>query len=457
VILLGFALLVGALTTRQLRTEFNEQVKGAATELQVRFSFLDSSQPKAISCTPEDLDNYARADRAAIRVFQRTGFDYLELCSTTLAPDLPLPSSGRSEVHGYRIELRPGPPLPSRALPNLLDSTVIQYARPVSSVTRTRRKVRLFLILGVLGGTVLALLAGLVVARRAMRPIAALTATAREIERTRDPGRRVPQPEARDEVAELARTLDEMLRALDVARAETEATLGRQRQFVADASHELRTPLTSVLANLELLADQLDGEAREAAGSALRSTHRMRRLVGDLLLLARADARREVRREPTDLAAVVREAAAELGSGAPDDRLSVATRPALVQGARDDLHRAALNLMENALRHTPEGTPVRVTVGPDGDAVVLVVEDDGPGIPPELRERVFDRFVRGSGDHGTGSGLGLAIVRAVAEFHGGTISVAEPASGTGTRFVLRLPAAGATPTQPEPTPLGAPV
>ena len=103
---------------------------------------------------------------------------------------------------------------------------------------------------------------------------------------------RVPVPRTDDEIAELARTLDGMLHALDEAREETEATLARQRQFVADASHELRTPLTSVLANLELLAEVLDGERGEAAASALRSSRRMRRLVGDLLLLARADANR---------------------------------------------------------------------------------------------------------------------------------------------------------------------
>ena len=131
-----------------------------------------------------------------------------------------------------------------------------------------------------------------------MAPIAEMTAAAREIERSRDPAVRIPRPESEDEVAELARTLESMLRALGEARAETEATLARQREFVADASHELRTPLTSVLANLELLEEYLEGEQREAAASALRSSRRMRRLVADLLLLARADAGREAAHEP---------------------------------------------------------------------------------------------------------------------------------------------------------------
>src|SRR6476659_650959 len=135
-----------------------------------------------------------------------------------------------------------------------------------------------------------------------MAPIAELTTAAREVERTRDPGgRRLPHPEADDEVAELARTLEDMLEALDASRAETEGMLARQRSFVADASHELRTPLTSVLANLELLAD----EQGEAARAALRSSQRMRRLVADLLLLARADAGRVRPHHPTDVATVV--------------------------------------------------------------------------------------------------------------------------------------------------------
>ncbi len=173
----------------------------------------------------------------------------------------------------------------------------------------------------------------------------------------------MPQPEADDEVAELARTLEGMLRELDAARGETEAMLARQRRFVADASHELRTPLTSVLANLELLADSLHGDQGDVARSALRSSRRMRRLVADLLLLARTDVGRVVAHEPCDLAQIVVEAAGELGpvSEAHDIELDVGrTGPVLVEGARDELHRLTINLIENALRHTPPGSEIRV-------------------------------------------------------------------------------------------------
>ena len=149
-----------------------------------------------------------------------------------------------------------------------------------------------------------------------------LTATAREIASTRDPSLRIPEPETDDEVGELARTLEQMLRELDAARSETEQMMQAQREFVADASHELRTPLTSILANLELLQERLEaaerrGEEGEMIESALRSSRRMSRLVSDLLLLARADAGRTGARRECDLAAV---AAAAALRGAPGRR-----------------------------------------------------------------------------------------------------------------------------------------
>jgi two-component system, OmpR family, sensor kinase len=321
----------------------------------------------------------------------------------------------------------------------LVGSAVIQYGRQVAATEETCHRVELFLVLGVLAGSLLALAAGMGIARRAMAPIATLTSTAAEIARTRDPSRRVPEPQAEDEVAELARTLQSMLRELDAARADTESALARQRQFVADASHELRTPLTSVLANLELLADSLHGDQGEAARSALRSSQRMRRLVADLLLLARSDAARVAPHEPCDLAQIVVEAAAELGPVSDEHDISLEIHPASVVGARDELHRMVINLLENALRHTPPGTAIRVSTAGDEQHVRLVIEDDGPGVPAELAPTLFERFVRGAGDRGGSFGLGLAIVQAVASSHGGSVTL-ETVAPHGARFVVRLPA-----------------
>jgi two-component system OmpR family sensor kinase len=172
----------------------------------------------------------------------------------------------------------------------------------------------------------------------------------------------------------------------------------------------------------------------------------MRRLVADLLLLARTDVGRVVRREPCDLAQVVVEAAAELGPVSAEHDISLEVKPAVVDASRDELHRLTINLLENALRHTPPGTAIRVSTGiaADGKAQ-LVVEDDGPGVPPQLAGSIFQRFVRGSGDRGGSFGLGLAIVQTVAESHGGTVELDRSEIGqrpghTGARFVVRLPA-----------------
>jgi two-component system OmpR family sensor kinase len=445
VILLIFAVAVGVLTSRGIRDDFELRVSQGADEVRervqrsMRFDLV-TQQWDAGGIIPA-LQAFAAADHAVIRLVQVDGTTVV--FATDKAPKFSHLAYGEATVtNGYRVETRYIP------LQGGYD-VIAQYGRPLSEVDNTLDRVRFLLIVGVLGGAALALIAGLVVARNAMRPIARMTATTREIARTRDPERRVPVPRAADEVAELAETLNEMLAALDSSREETEAMLARQRQFVADASHELRTPLTSVLANLELLVDELGGRARsgtdvdgslgEAARSALRSSQRMRRLVADLLLLARADVGRESPRVPTDLGDVAVEVAAELEPVASDHELTVEVSPAVVNGARDDLHRMALNLMENALRHTPPGTHVHASVGNGDGTVRLVVADDGPGVPAELRERIFERFVRADGDRGGSFGLGLSIVRAVAASHGGTVHLETPAEG-GTRFVVELPA-----------------
>ena len=446
-ILAAFAVGVGVVTANQLRGQFDNQVQSAAEQLRHGIVPLSWTVPGVQpACDKQvSLSDYVATQHAQIRIFSDSG---QLLCTQDQVrikgqkppsenPSFPPPTRGGVfQELGYLGVARE---LTIR--PKGYGDVWLVYAVPLSDLDHTLARVRLFLLLGVLGGTVFALLAGLATAQRAIRPIVELTGAAREIERTRDPSRHVPLPQADDEVAELARTLEGMLQSLDAARNATESILERQREFVADASHELRTPLTSVLASLELLSEELDGEQAETAQTALRSARRMRRLVGDLLLLARADARRSQPYAPTELDEVVMEAAAELGTVEDEHELVLDAAPVLVAGARDDLHRMVLNLLENAVRHTPPGTHIRVsTEAEDGDAV-LIVEDDGPGVPAELATRVFERFVRGGGDGARGSGLGLSIVHSVAESHGGSVMLESSAQDRGARFVVRLPAA----------------
>jgi two-component system, OmpR family, sensor kinase len=440
VILCAFAVAIGSLTVHRIRADFDRQVFDTATALPNELNVkMEPSSGRILAIAPPLEDFASASTHAAIKLYTLGGVLVAQEPGRN-APYLGPPELNPATVNGYRVLSRPirvhvfGTNL-------ALGTMIVQYGRAVSDTEDTVARVELFLLLGVLAGSGLALLAGVMIARRAMAPIAELTSTAAEIARTRDPSRGVPQPKADDEVAELAQTLEGMLHELDTARGETETMLARQRRFVADASHELRTPLTSVLANLELLADSLHGDQGEAARAALRSSQRMRRLVADLLLLARTDVGRVVQRTPCDLAQIVVEAAGELGPVSADHDIVLDANPAIVEAARDELHRLTINLLENALRHTPPGTSIRVWTGTADGQVMLVVEDDGPGVPAELAPTIFERFVRGAGDRGGSFGLGLAIVRAVAESHGGSVALESTNEGSGARFVVRLPEA----------------
>src|SRR3954452_14317684 len=304
-ILCTFAVAVGELTQRRIRDDFKEQTAEAADRLSHNFVVEYDQRTGNLAIDKRQLDLVAGSESAVLRIVDQSGG---VLRATGNAPRFRgIPEPGSSIEHGYRVETR------LVGLP--IGFVYLQYARPLSDLEATLRRVRFFLLFGVLGGTALSLLGGTMLARRAMSPIAQLTATAEEIRRTRDPAKRIDVPPTDDEVGQLARTLDEMLRALSESRGEMEDVLARQREFIADASHELRTPLTSVIANLELLADSLEGDqgdvsraalrphraggARgDAPRAALRSSHRMRRLVADLLLLARADAGRPATHAP---------------------------------------------------------------------------------------------------------------------------------------------------------------
>jgi signal transduction histidine kinase len=431
-ILVAFALVVGRLTQNRLEANFDDELQTATNQL---------VQQSQIS-NPPDLSRVL-AEAAGMRLVRTDGTVAKHLGHSDFGPPSEV-TPGFSDAGSLRVYTVPV--TDSFGFPEFL-----QYAKSTDNLDSTIGRLWLFLGLGVLGGTALAALAGIAIAGRAMRPIATLTSTARNIAATRDPSQRIPEPERDDEVGELARTLDDMLRELDAARAETEQMMQLQREFVADASHELRTPLTSVLANLELLQERLGRKGagtdeNEMVDSALRSSKRMSRLVSDLLLLARADAGRESARGEVDLGEIATAAVAEVEPVADGHRLTIReAEPIAVQANADELHRLALNLLDNGVRHTPEGTEIRVAVERRNGDAVLEVSDDGPGIPAGMEDQIFSRFVRGAGPADvagdSGTGLGLAIVKAVATSHGGDVEAGTSPAG-GARFTVRLPATG---------------
>ncbi|WP_078591459.1 sensor histidine kinase [Streptomyces megasporus] len=275
------------------------------------------------------------------------------------------------------------------------------------------------------------------VTRGALRPVEGIRSEMAAIAAGTDLSRRVPEPTTGDEIARLARTTNETLAAL-------EASVERQRRFVADASHELRSPIASLRTQLEVAAAHpelldLDG--------AIHDTVRLQDLAADLLLLARLDAGERPGGKRVALDALVREELAQRVG----DRIAVTLdegtegAPVEVSGSRGQLARVLGNLLDNAQRHAE--SRIRATVGRRGRWAVLEVADDGAGVPEEERERIFQRFVRlddaRSRDDG-GAGLGLAIARDVAARHGGTLAVGEAPEG-GALFTLLLPAASETP------------
>ncbi|KPL32599.1 ATP-binding protein [Streptomyces anulatus] len=268
------------------------------------------------------------------------------------------------------------------------------------------------------------------VTRRALRPVEGIRREMAAITASEDLARRVPEPGSRDEIAALARTTNETLTVL-------EASVERQRRFVADASHELRSPIASLRTQLEVA--EAHPELLDLPG-AVADTVRLQVLAADLLLLARLDAGEKPGSATVELGALVREEVSQRTG----DRIAVSVEVPQggafeVNGSRGQLSRVIGNLLDNAQRHA-EGS-VAVSVAADGRGVRVEVRDDGAGVPEDERERIFERFVRlddaRSRDDG-GAGLGLAIARDVASRHGGTLAVDRAAEG-GAAFRLWLP------------------
>jgi signal transduction histidine kinase len=295
------------------------------------------------------------------------------------------------------------------------------------------------ILLGVgAAGVAIAVLGGWVISSSALRPIRRMIETARAIALSRGFSRRIEvRSDARDELAHLGRTFNDMLASLDDAYR-------RQQRFVADVSHELRTPLTAIQGDLELLARDLPDRDRAATlAEALREARRLARLVDDLLVLVRADAGPQpFVPKPVQLDEVAMEVFRELHAQAGQRLEVVDLDEARVLGERDRLKQLVLILADNALRYAPDGN-VSLSVGVERSLAVLRVEDEGIGISPEVARRAFERFYRGEDaqrlDPG-GTGLGLAIARWIVERHGGSIAL-ERRDPRGTRAVVRLPAA----------------
>jgi two-component system, OmpR family, sensor kinase len=310
-----------------------------------------------------------------------------------------------------------------------------------------------------------AVVAARVVVVRSLRPLNRVAAAAQQVSQLPlDRGEvalavRVPPADAdpASEVGRVGQAFNHMLNNVEEALAARQASETRVRQFVADASHELRNPLAAIRGYAELTRrgrEELPADAAYAMSRVESEADRMSHLVEDLLLLARLDAGPDLDISPTDITEVVMNAVNDARVAGPDHiwRLEVPEHPVIALADRHRLHQVVTNLLANARTHTPPGTPVEAGVRVADETATITVTDHGPGIPPEIADRVFERFTRADASRvripgaatGGSTGLGLAIVAAVVEAHSGRVEVqSEPGH---TRFAVTLPLAAPLPS-----------
>ncbi len=377
------------------------------------------------------------------------GTPYTPLLPGTIAG---LSSSGGSQVTYFDAPatVADGPTFRVRA--SLLDDgDVLVVAQPLGDTGSTLHRLLLVELAVTAGAVLIALLGGLWLVRIGLRPLRDMETTAESIA-AGNLTERVPGENSTTEVGRLARTLNVMLSRIESAfsaRLASERRLRASeqqlRRFVADASHELRTPIAAISAYAELFgrgASEHKDDLERLMGGIRGETTRMEHLVADLLLLARLDEGRPMEWRSVELVSLCAEAVHTATAVGPDWPVTFESpRPIEVMGDATGLRQVVDNLLGNVRSHTPPGTRTLVRVDEDQAGAVITVSDDGPGMPPEEAEHVFERFYRAdpsrSRTHG-GAGLGLSIVSAIVAAHGGTVE-AQRGEGGGATFIVHLP------------------
>ena len=425
------AIAVPALLQRQLTEELDSSLRGRAVEV----ARLASSTP-ALLTQAGALEGRLTGGALFVQVVDRRG--RIVARSGALGGRL-LPRGaalraalGRQRRSGYEHGSLGAEPIRVYAAPlgelggGSARGGAVLVAATTSDIDETLVRARRLVLLCALAAAALAALTATLLTRRALRPLARLSSGARRIEHTGDASERLPMPAARDEVGELAATLNGMLASLERARES-------EQRFVADASHELRTPLTALRGNAAYVARH--GADPAVLADIEADAARLAALLDDLLALAREDAAAPaaVRGEQVVLSGLAEAVAA--GDHGAAAVVEPGADGATVQADPVALERAVGNLVRNARTHGPPDGAITITVGlsSDGERARITVADAGAGLSPEEAGQAFERFWRGPGARTGGSGLGLAIVRATAERHGGSVSADGP------RFTIELP------------------
>ena len=318
----------------------------------------------------------------------------------------------------------------------LQDQTLLlEVAQSISYIDSTMSRIRWGLLASVLVALTLTAILGGVIVRRALSPVSHITQIAKSIETSPDLSRRVGYSGPMDEIGHLATTFDHMIERLDRA-------FKSQKKFVADASHELRTPLTVIRGNLDLLRHNLsEVDHRESLRVLEAETERMVKIVNNLLLLAEVDSGQLQQQKMVNLKEILKSELERARLLAGERKLAIGRQEDFVAtGDAQRLKQLLGNLVDNAIRHTPEDGAISLSLFRDGEWACLEVEDTGEGITTKHLPHIFDRFYRvdkaRSRDRG-GAGLGLAIVKEIAEEHGGKVTVTSKV-GKGSTFTIWL-------------------
>jgi two-component system OmpR family sensor kinase len=343
----------------------------------------------------------------------------------------------------FDVEAEDGTPFRARSVTSEFDGARVVVAQATTDTAETLDTLLVIQIVAstaVLGGalTLVWWLTGL-----GLRPLRRIETTAAAIA-SGDLSKRIDSSDPRTEIGRLGDSLNGMLEEIEDAFAAKQRSEQRLRQFVADASHELRTPLANVRGYAELLLSGVDDDEQAlAAHRILEHGVRMSELIDALLSLARLDEHQPLTTEQVDVVALVADVVPDIQALEPNREVSITApeRPLPVVGDRKQLAQVFTNLISNACRHTPDDTPIDVVVEERKGLTRVIVADRGPGVPPEARATLFDRFVRvdtSRSRQSGGAGLGLAIVAAIIEAHGGEYGVHDRGGG-GAEFWVDLP------------------
>jgi heavy metal sensor kinase len=437
--LIAFSVGIGASFTAHSRAELDRDVH-EDIELAARALFVNAQG--RVSWPEGFLGREIDEEEGGGHWFEvwSTGGERL-LAAGTL-PSVALDPPRGVEASGRAATLRlPFGPVRVMTLPAQVGARRFLVRAIVSEAAAVRQLRRLWLGLAALSLTVLTLggLGGYVLAQRALGPLARMAEHARRIT--------AEQLHDRLTIEDSSAELDQLRDAFNATLARLEQSFSRLRRFTADASHELRTPLTALrsVGEVGLRGAMTPSAYREVIGTMLEEVDRLSRLADQLLALARADAGQErLRSEPVDLSALASEVTDHLSVLAEERGQTLESRAegtAIVQGDRLALRQAILNLVDNAIKYAPEGTRVSMRVGSSPDGAFVEVRDEGPGIAPEHRERIFERFYRadaGRSRETGGTGLGLSLVKSTTEAHGGRVEL-ETERDRGSTFRLVLP------------------